>query len=476
MLLRLLIIGTAMTYALTIYGSDPVFFLLLAFSLYGLFLSHIGLKDNEKINLQLNTLSQNISDGNLEYRITQISDHSPLAKTSHNFNKAVDQIETFMREVCTAFKYAEIDIFYRKTQSVGLHGLFANSLENIDKSVTLMEENYWRSRKEKMAEELDKLKTQNLLKNLLGTQQDLSGIARQINGVEASSKNAVDNALASKASVNEVIKNTNNVVGKIKELRQSSLALDESSTEIAEIINFIATIADQTNLLALNAAIEAARAGDHGRGFAVVADEVRSLAANTKEATDKIERIINNLLSASKSISNDSLQMEEISNESAGLITNFEESFGEFYNIAQSTYQVANNACMVCYISLAKLDHMVYMQRAYRAIESGPASEEATAVMVDEHNCRFGKWLTEEDGGLKYAKLPAYNAIASPHSQVHCNVHSSINLTAQDWHQDANLQQQIIEFMEEAENGSHNLIAILDNMVREKQQMDSSAG
>lgn len=475
LLLRLSLVVTAMLYVLIIYGNDLVFFILFSAALLTLFLSYLNLKNTEQITEKLASLSQCIAEGDLDKRITHIPIHSPLAKTANNFNRAIDQLETFIREVCTSFAYAEKNVFYRKTLPVGLHGLFARSLESIDKSVASMEANYWLSRKEKMGEDLQTLKTRNLLKNLLGTQVDLGSIVEQINGVESSSRAAVDNALQSKSSVNEVIKNTNHVVKKIRELRQSSLALDESSSEIADIINFIATIADQTNLLALNAAIEAARAGEHGRGFAVVADEVRSLAANTKEATDKIERIINKLLSASQLISNDSQQMEQISAESSKLISSFEKGFSEFYDIAKDTYQVANSASMVCYISLAKLDHMVYMQRAYYAIDGSSATEDTAAVMVSEQNCRFGKWLVEEDGGLKYAHLPAYNAINSPHAQVHSNVHSAINLTDMDWKYNNKLQQEIVEYMEEAENGSHNLIAILDAMVSEKQQKDSTA-
>lgn len=77
-------------------------------------------------------------------------------------------------------------------------------------------------------------------------------------------------------------------------VKQAKLLM-EKNAETIKVIDFITDIAEETNLLGLNAAIEAARAGEQGRGFAVVAEEVRKLAEQSREATERIQRTLNEM-------------------------------------------------------------------------------------------------------------------------------------------------------------------------------------
>lgn len=76
-----------------------------------------------------------------------------------------------------------------------------------------------------------------------------------------------------------------NILDKVKQLQKEAV-------RIHEITNAVTEISQKTNILSLNAAIEAARAGEHGKGFAVVAGEVRSLAMQSAESANEIQKLI----------------------------------------------------------------------------------------------------------------------------------------------------------------------------------------
>ncbi len=75
----------------------------------------------------------------------------------------------------------------------------------------------------------------------------------------------------------------------------SMTRLSEQSQAIGMIISSVDDIAEQSNLLAVNAAIEAAKAGEHGKGFSVVAQEVKNLAEQSKQATNQVRVILNDI-------------------------------------------------------------------------------------------------------------------------------------------------------------------------------------
>ena len=474
LMLRLAVVIAMLGYVLLTYGFDLVFIII------ALILSFIVVKDQYQIiqhtirHKDVNKLAKNLANGDLDYRITNIYGDALSKETLNNLNNALDQVETFVREVRTSSNTAQQLIYYRSTFPHGLKGVFYTTLRTINISLHIMEQRHVQRHVSNLFAELSSLKTSHLIQNLEINQNDIAVVNNELTTVEEVTKNAANSAQASKLSVNRVIENTSQIVSKVSQLKASSIELDKSSTEISDIITFIASIADQTNLLALNAAIEAARAGEYGRGFAVVADEIRSLADNTKTATSKITNIISNVVNASNSILAESSHIEEYSSVSHQLVTEFDQNFSEFSDVAQRTSESIAHSRMISALTLAKIDHILYMQSAYRAIELGADSKEAHSVAVEETDSSFGQWLTSADGGQAYSHLPSFSHILSPNRAVHLYVSVMTNMLKGDWEYNMELQEQLLLNMQCAEQASVDLLNLLSKLADEKKQFEST--
>ncbi len=479
-LMRLIAVLLMITpvYAMIRYGIDAVFIIVLVVACISLFLQYRQYHYTRDVEAAILRVTKNMTEGNLEDRIFPIdySNNASVNIIAESINDTLDQMETLLREVDTVFGYIWKGKFYRSTLPVGLHGALQKSLINIDNTVTEMENSFWQKQKDEMLFELDSMRNLNLLDNLKKNQADLQVIATEMSGVESSASESAQTAQASEQTVKKVLNNISQLITSIQTMRGSTQILNQASNEITEVTSFIAGVADKTNLLALNAAIEAARAGEAGRGFAVVADEVRNLAVDTKEATDNISRIIKQLVDSSTTIFNDTEKMNELSDESYQVINEFEHKFAHFSEISQSTLGVVSHAKLVSFAALAKLDHVVYVQKAYRTLESGRKSQEARDVEVNEQNCRFGKWLLDDTGGAQYNHLPAYQQLQEPHNGVHHNVHQILDIVQQnEWQKNRQLQKQIMEYFKLTEASSAEVVALIDELVMQKKQFESTS-
>ena len=422
---------------------------------------------------RLKVMAEQIENGRLEYRITEIPPQAELAPIAWLFNSALDQVETYMREVSGCFNAAQSQYFYRKPNPIGIQGTFASSLKNIESALNMMQQNYLHNLRESLFSQLGQMKTENLLSSLRRTQQDLTIISEQMQQVENISSKASGLAASSRSSLGSVIEKMTSIIEKIDVMKGSSIQLSESSKEITDVTSLIASIADQTNLLALNAAIEAARAGEHGRGFAVVADEVRKLAENTKNATQKINATIKKFMHATTTIVDDTNSMASMTDESKVAIAEFERNISEVSTISVETYGKVTYTQMVGEIALAKVNQMIYVQKGYRAVETGANSECAREVSISHHECKLGKWYYLGTGAQQYHHLPSYQKIDQPHASAHKCMNLAMHHLAENWESSTVIQSHIIENFKSLERSSREVSELLDLIVEEKKQFES---
>lgn len=422
-----------------------------------------------KTVLKMQEVLKSSRQGQLHERVVNTAGLGEIGQAAWELNDFLDLIETYFKEVNTCFNMVAEGIYYRKALSMGLPGQFAQSLDRVNHAIKAMEDNVIYISRNELASRIHSLNSKKLLSNLKVNQQDLVGMSKEMDEVETiaiANREAAANSLEMVGALSGALSEMND---KVQQLAVAAGGLGSESAAIDTAVNIIADIADQTNLLALNAAIEAARAGETGRGFAVVADEVKKLAERTKVATVEINSIIERFRMHVGKMVSETGTVSEVTAGVHGQMEEFQGRFAAFSQAAENTIQSISKTKDWSFASLVKMDHIVYMQNTYRAIDliENPDTDEAKAVRTDHKSCRLGKWYLDAGKSL-FGGTRAYARLDQPHAQVHSSAHHAMRLAQQDWVNNPDIRNALIRELESAEQASGEVIQLISQMVGEK--------
>lgn len=406
--------------------------------------------------------------GNIHVRITDTKGLGEVGHVAWAVNDLLDIVETNFKELSNTFQRTANNEFHREGLYDGMSGEFAATMKNINVAVNSMHEAHIYARQNRLRSALHKINTSNLLLNMKDNQQELVTLSERMDDVIAIATQNRDGAEQSRTLVKDLNQSLDSMNSRMSQMGSQAQKLGNDSVRISETVSMITDIAEQTNLLALNAAIEAARAGEVGRGFAVVADEVRLLADRTRKSTAEISGIVSSLTSQIEEMVNQTLEVGQQTQQVSSAVENFHINFDQVANSSQETISLVTQTKDISFASLVKLDHIIYMQNGYIGLENSGKGAEATEAEVNHHQCRLGQWYYEGAGFTEFNHLPSFRRLESSHREVHESVQHAMTLVSQNWLEDDDVLDSIVDTLENAERASHNVINCISEMVKEK--------
>jgi methyl-accepting chemotaxis protein len=212
-------------------------------------------------------IAQTIASGDLRVQVRPQSDKDLLANA---FALMVENLQELTRQLADGMNTLSTSANQISTSSTQMASSATETATAVSQATTTVEE-------VKQTAQLASQKSKSV-----------SETAQEVAKISQSGSKSAEGAIAG----------INRIHQQMGIIADSMGRLSEQSQTIGQIVSSVEELAAQSNILAVNASIEAAKAGEHGRGFSVVAQEVRSLAEQSKQATDQVRNILNDIQKA----------------------------------------------------------------------------------------------------------------------------------------------------------------------------------
>ena len=339
--------------------------------IFNYFLNYFGIvRKIKRISKEVNNIIGNIekSEGDLTARIYTTS-ASELVYIINGINHFIETLQTIMKEVKSG-----VDVLNTSTDIVTVKLNTSNS--NVQSTSAAMEQ--LSASMQSVSEMVNSMNEQ-----VVDVKSSTDEINTEANdGCSTASEIKIE-ADEIKQHVTERKQGMNEKMNELSEVLAKSLEDSKKVKEIDKLTKNILDIAEQTNLLAVNASIEAARAGQAGKGFAVVAAEVSTLAANSKQTANNIQKISKDVTSAVSELADNSQKVLEFIN------TDIMEDYDSFVETGNKYESTADTMYRILASFKEKADHLDFvMTDMANAVDSitNSVSESSQAIKMSADN------------------------------------------------------------------------------------------